>query len=120
MRRWLPHRLPRCNFHTDSTGALQLLTTTSTCSYQTADVIQTNQLCCCRSFLRSLDQRNLSNGAAEMLKMACIKDAELFGILEEHADDILVSKFQVCGLPLPCAIRFLRRLHHTAIIRMKT
>jgi len=34
-----------------------------------------------------------------MLKMACIKDEELFNILEEHAEDILVSKFQVCT---PC------------------
>lgn len=47
-----------------------------------------------RSYLRTLDQRNLSNGAAEMLKMACIKDYELFSILEEHAEDILASKFQ--------------------------
>jgi 2-epi-5-epi-valiolone synthase len=48
-----------------------------------------------RSFLRSLDQRNISNGAAEMLKMACIKDEELFLLLEEHAEDMMVSKFQV-------------------------
>ena len=48
-----------------------------------------------RSFLRSLDQRNISNGAAEMLKMACIKDEELFQLLEEHAEDMMVSKFQV-------------------------
>jgi 3-dehydroquinate synthase len=47
-----------------------------------------------RSFLRSLDQRNISNGAAEMLKMACIKDEELFHLLEENAEDMMVSKFQ--------------------------
>jgi 3-dehydroquinate synthase len=49
----------------------------------------------CRSFLRSLDQRNISNGAAEMLKMACIKDEELFRLLEDNAEDMMVSKFQV-------------------------
>ena len=51
-----------------------------------------------RSFLRSLDQRNISNGAAEMLKMACIKDEELFHLLEENAEDMMVSKFQVSVL----------------------
>lgn len=57
-----------------------------------------------RSYLRTLDQRNLSNGAAEMLKMACIKDYELFSILEEHSEDILASKFQG-----PIAGRAMRR-----------
>lgn len=47
-----------------------------------------------RAYLRTLDQRNLSNGAAEMLKMACIKDYDLFSILEDHSEDILASKFQ--------------------------
>ena len=50
----------------------------------------------CRSFLKTVDQRNLSNGAAEMLKMACIKDAELFYMLEEYADHFVTDKFQVC------------------------
>ena len=47
-----------------------------------------------RSFLRSLDQRNISNGAAEILKMACIKDAQLFSILETHAEQLKLTKFQ--------------------------
>jgi 2-epi-5-epi-valiolone synthase len=55
-----------------------------------------------RSFLRSLDQRNISNGAAEMLKMACIKDEELFHLLEEHGEDMMVSKFQVRALAPGC------------------
>ena len=48
-----------------------------------------------RSFLRSLDQRNISNGAAEMLKMACIKDAPLFSLLEAQADILRANHFQV-------------------------
>lgn len=60
-----------------------------------------------RAFLRSLDQRNLSNGAAEMLKMACIKDAELFDLLEQNADDIVVTKFQgpIAGMAMRRAIQ---------------
>jgi 3-dehydroquinate synthase len=60
-----------------------------------------------RSFLRSLDQRNISNGAAEMLKMACIKDEELFNILEQHAEDIMISKFQgpIAGMAMRRSIQ---------------
>ena len=47
-----------------------------------------------RSFLRTLDQRNLSNGAAEMLKMACIKDAPLFEVLERHGSELIARHFQ--------------------------
>ena len=49
----------------------------------------------CRSFLRSLDPRNISNGAAEILKMACIKDEDLFNVLDEHAEQLRSSSFQV-------------------------
>lgn len=49
----------------------------------------------CRTFLETLDQRNLSNGSAEMLKMACIKDAKLFHILEEHGSSFITGCFQV-------------------------
>ena len=48
----------------------------------------------CRAFLRTLDQRNLSNGAAEMLKMACIKDAALFTVLEAHGSELIARHFQ--------------------------
>lgn len=48
----------------------------------------------CRAFLRTLDQRNLSNGSAEMLKMACIKDAPLFKVLEAHGSELIARHFQ--------------------------
>ena len=47
-----------------------------------------------RAFLKTLDQRNLSNGAAEMLKMACIKDAPLFTVLEAHGKELIAKHFQ--------------------------
>eukprot|EP00882_Tetradesmus_deserticola_P033819 GHRQ01038668.1.p2 GENE.GHRQ01038668.1~~GHRQ01038668.1.p2 ORF type:complete len:122 (-),score=49.88 GHRQ01038668.1:75-440(-) len=56
---------------------------------------------CDTAFLKTLDSRHISNGAAEMLKMACIKDAPLFELLEEHAEGLIASKFQVrccCGV----------------------
>lgn len=50
---------------------------------------------CDVSLLTTLDARHISNGAAEMLKMACIKDAPLFELLEGNAQQLVASKFQV-------------------------
>merc|ERR1712113_858796 len=47
-----------------------------------------------RSFLSSLDQRQLSNGAAEIMKMALVKDGELFELLEQHGPQLIDGKFQ--------------------------
>lgn len=47
-----------------------------------------------RSFLASLDARQLSNGAAEIMKMAMVKDSELFGLLEQHGPALIEHKFQ--------------------------
>lgn len=49
-----------------------------------------------KTFLKTLDKRHLSNGSAEILKMACIKDAELFELLEAHSKELVASNFQVC------------------------
>lgn len=51
-----------------------------------------------KTFLKTLGARHLSNGSAEILKMACIKDAELFDLLEKHSKDLVQSHFQVCSL----------------------
>merc|ERR1711972_504664 len=45
-------------------------------------------------FLVSLDARQLSNGAAEIMKMALVKDRELFHLLEEHGPQLIERKFQ--------------------------
>lgn len=45
-------------------------------------------------FLSSLDQRNVSNGMAEIVKMACIKDPCLFSLLEQHGSQLIDSKLQ--------------------------
>jgi len=47
------------------------------------------------AFLQSLQSRHISNGSAEVLKMACIKDARLFELLETHGKDLVANKFQV-------------------------
>merc|ERR1719440_695073 len=47
-----------------------------------------------RQFLATLDQRQLSNGAAEIMKMALVKDAELFHLLERHGPALIAHKFQ--------------------------
>merc|ERR1711972_145673 len=45
-------------------------------------------------FLVSLDARQLSNGAAEIMKMALVKDRELFDLLEKHGPALIEHKFQ--------------------------
>lgn len=47
------------------------------------------------AFLQSLESRHISNGSAEVFKMACIKDARLFERLEMHGKDLVANKFQV-------------------------
>jgi 3-dehydroquinate synthase len=47
-----------------------------------------------RTFLATVDRRHIANGLAEILKMALIKDVELFELLEQHADALLDHRFQ--------------------------
>lgn len=51
-----------------------------------------------KTFLKTLGDRHLSNGSAEILKMACIKDRELFELLEKHSAELIQTKFQVGSL----------------------
>ena len=53
-----------------------------------------------RSFLRTLDRRHFSNGLAEILKMALIKDEHLFQLLETNGQDLIITKFQNGSVPL--------------------
>jgi len=46
------------------------------------------------SFLQSLPRRHISNGLAEMLKMALMKHRGLFELLEKHGRLLLDTKFQ--------------------------
>jgi len=45
-----------------------------------------------RGFLATLEDRHISNGLAEILKIALIKDATLFRLLEEHAELLLAER----------------------------
>ena len=47
-----------------------------------------------RQFLATLDERQLANGAAEIAKMALVKDPELFELLAEHGEALIEDKFQ--------------------------
>ncbi|KAJ0068382.1 hypothetical protein NL108_005966 [Boleophthalmus pectinirostris] len=46
------------------------------------------------SFIKTIPRRHISNGLAEMLKMALMKRKELFELLEKHGQHLLDSKFQ--------------------------
>ncbi|KAJ0023293.1 hypothetical protein NQD34_003192 [Periophthalmus magnuspinnatus] len=46
------------------------------------------------SFIKTIPRRHISNGLAEMLKMALMKHKELFELLEKHGQHLLDSKFQ--------------------------
>merc|ERR1719440_1432459 len=45
-------------------------------------------------FLSSLDSRQLANGAAEIVKMAIVKDPELLELLAKHGPELIEYKFQ--------------------------
>lgn len=47
-----------------------------------------------RAFLATLDRRHIGNGLAEILKIALIKDARLFNLLEQYGPVLLEEKFQ--------------------------
>nr|XP_009294834.1 uncharacterized protein LOC100000365 isoform X1 [Danio rerio] len=47
-----------------------------------------------RTFLKSLPRRHISNGLAEMMKMALMKHKELFELLEKEGRHLLDSRFQ--------------------------
>lgn len=47
-----------------------------------------------RRFLRTVDRRDLANGMGELLKLAVIKDARLFELLEAHSAMLLETAFQ--------------------------
>ncbi|WP_406206352.1 sedoheptulose 7-phosphate cyclase [Kitasatospora sp. NBC_01560] len=46
------------------------------------------------AFLATLDRRHLANGLAEILKVALVKDAELFELLDRHGPALLDERFQ--------------------------
>ncbi|MCF4123363.1 sedoheptulose 7-phosphate cyclase [Antribacter sp. KLBMP9083] len=66
-----------------------------------------------RNFLRSLDRRNMSNGLAEILKIALIKDRELFERLEGFGGPLLDERMQGATPETEAAARdVLRRAVH--------
>ena len=56
-----------------------------------------------RAFLRTLDDRHLSNGLAEILKMALIKSVDLFELLETYGQRLIDDNFQGASTELDTA-----------------
>ncbi|MET8698343.1 MULTISPECIES: sedoheptulose 7-phosphate cyclase [unclassified Kitasatospora] len=65
-----------------------------------------------RSFLATVDRRHIANGMGEILKMALIKDARLFELLEQHGPALIERKFQDDALGGDPAGEVLRRAIH--------
>lgn len=59
-----------------------------------------------KSFLKTLSRRHLLNGVCEIIKLAVIKDAGLFNLLETHGVQSVDAHFQdeAGGIILDCAI----------------
>lgn len=51
-----------------------------------------------RRFLATLDERQIVNGLAEILKVALVRDAELFRLLERHGHRLIDDRFQSGGI----------------------
>lgn len=47
-----------------------------------------------RAFLRTLPRRHILNGVCEIVKLAIIKDAALFDLLEDHGAESIAAHFQ--------------------------
>lgn len=47
-----------------------------------------------KAFLKTLPRRHILNGVCEIIKLAIIKDAELFRLLEEHGPESIAARFQ--------------------------
>ncbi|WP_200819415.1 sedoheptulose 7-phosphate cyclase [Tolypothrix sp. NIES-4075] len=52
-----------------------------------------------KTFLRTVDTRQICNGLGEILKIGLVKDRELFELLEKHGDLLVTKRFQGPGVP---------------------
>lgn len=46
------------------------------------------------AFIASQDERNVSNGLGEVLKLALVRSSDLFDLLEVHGETLVESKFE--------------------------
>uniref|UniRef100_A0A7S2Y0A6 3-dehydroquinate synthase domain-containing protein n=1 Tax=Fibrocapsa japonica TaxID=94617 RepID=A0A7S2Y0A6_9STRA len=47
-----------------------------------------------KSFVATQDKRNIVNGLGEIMKLALVRSTELFNLLEEHGERLVLEKFQ--------------------------
>ncbi|MHC5908994.1 sedoheptulose 7-phosphate cyclase [Streptomyces sp. S6] len=64
------------------------------------------------AFLATLDERHIGNGLAEILKIALIKDRDLFDLLESSGERLLAGRFQTDGPLRTTAHHVLARAVH--------
>ena len=57
------------------------------------------------TFLRTLPQRHVACGVAEIVKMAVVRDADLFGLVERHVSDFVAQRFQNSSVAQDVLIR---------------
>jgi 3-dehydroquinate synthase len=53
-----------------------------------------------KKFINTQNTREIVNGIAEIFKLALIKDAELFSLLEENYEQLIQEKFQYGAVPV--------------------
>ena len=53
-----------------------------------------------KKFIKTQSEREIVNGIAEIFKLALIKDAELFELLEQNAEQLITEKFQHGAIPV--------------------
>ncbi|KAK4530710.1 hypothetical protein CCYA_CCYA05G1567 [Cyanidiococcus yangmingshanensis] len=51
-----------------------------------------------KTFIATQDERNIINGLGEILKLALVRSKELFCLLEDHASELIRTKFQGTGV----------------------
>jgi 3-dehydroquinate synthase len=51
-----------------------------------------------KSFIATQDERNIINGLGEILKLALVRSKRLFCLLEDHAAELIETKFQTPGV----------------------
>src|SRR5207237_6236388 len=57
------------------------------------------------TFLRTLPHRHVACGVAEIVKMAVVRDADLFGLVERHVSDFVAQRFQNSSVAQDVLIR---------------
>jgi 3-dehydroquinate synthetase len=67
------------------------------------------------TFLASLPARHISNGLSEIIKVAIMKDPDLFSLVEKNAELLIESRFQKTSDPESVPAEVIRRAIHAML-----